>query len=76
MSEMVIVYGQPDCPPCEWVKAFLDREGVAYEVRDVVADPAALAELRAHGSQSTPTVVIGDEVLIGFEEAKLRAALE
>jgi glutaredoxin-like YruB-family protein len=75
MTKQVVVYSQPNCPPCGWVKDFLDREGITYEAKDVTKDAAALEELAKLGSQSTPTVVVDGEVLIGFEEKKLRAAL-
>lgn len=75
MSETVIVYHQPDCPPCHWVMEWLDRNGVSYTVKDVVADPAAMVELQGHGARSTPTVVIGNDVFIGFEREKLSKRL-
>ena len=75
MNKKVIVYSQPDCPPCGWVKDFLAREGVAFVAKDVTEDESALAELSALGSRSTPTIVIDGKVFIGFEQEKLRAAL-
>ena len=72
----VIIYSQPDCPPCEWVKDYLRERGVAFEVRDVTRDAAALHELTVkHRSQSTPTTVIGEEVMIGFDPEWLAARL-
>ena len=48
-----------------------------FIVKDVSADQAAGFELvRKYNSRSTPTVVIGDEVLIGFDPEQLTAALE
>ncbi len=44
--------------------------------KDVSADQSAVFELvRKYNSRSTPTVVIGDEVLIGFDPEQLTAAL-
>jgi glutaredoxin len=50
---------------------FLSQHGIEYEAKDVRADLAALKELMALGSRSTPTLLVGDEVMIGFEPDKL-----
>jgi glutaredoxin len=58
------------------VLAFLAERGVEVTVKDVSVDQAAVFELvRTYNSRSTPTVVIGDEVLIGFDPEQLTAAL-
>jgi len=58
------------------VLAFLAERGVEFTVKDVSVDQAAVFELvRTYNSRSTPTVVIGDEVLIGFDPEQLTAAL-
>jgi glutaredoxin len=68
----VIVFTQPDCLPCEAVKLFLDDRGVTYEERDIVASPKVAHEMvEKYRSRSTPTVVIGDEVLIGFNPERI-----
>jgi glutaredoxin len=56
--------------------AFLAARGVEFTVKDVSVDQAAVFELvRKYNSRSTPTVVIGDKVLIGFDPEQLTAAL-
>ena len=56
--------------------AFLAERGIEATVKDVSVDQAAVFELvRKYNSRSTPTVVIGDEVLIGFDPEQLTAAL-
>jgi glutaredoxin len=56
--------------------AFLTERGIEFTVKDVSVDQAAVFELvRTYNSRSTPTVVIGDEVLIGFDPKQLTAAL-
>jgi len=54
---------------------FLSQRGVAFVAKDVSADPEARSELIALGSRSTPTIKVGDDVLIGFQPAKLLALL-
>ena len=68
----VIVYTQQDCPPCGWVKDFLSQRGIAFEERSIDSGTAVARELTlTYKSQSTPTVVIGDHVLIGYDPERL-----
>ena len=76
MSEKrVILYSQPGCPPCFAARSYLKAKGVAFQYRDVQADPAAMSELIALKSQSTPTLVVRGEVMIGFDPERLDALL-
>lgn len=72
----VILYSQPGCPPCFAAKAFLQSRNVPFEYKDVQADPVALNELLALNSRSTPTLLVGDEVMIGFDPDRLTTLLE
>ncbi|ACO34266.1 MULTISPECIES: glutaredoxin domain-containing protein [Acidobacterium] len=72
----VTLYSQPGCPPCFAAKAFLQSRNVPFEYKDVQADPAALQELLALDSRSTPTLVVGEEVMIGFDPDRLTRMLE
>ena len=73
----VIVFTQQDCPPCSWVKTFLAQRGVAFEERSIDAGAAIARELtHTYKSQSTPTVVIGKHVLIGYDPERLSQLLD
>lgn len=68
----VIVFTQLDCPPCGWVRNFLSERGVEFEERSIDSGVAVVRELtQTYKSQSTPTVVIGDQVLIGYDPERL-----
>ena len=72
MKPRVILFTQPDCPPCHIVKLFLTERGVVFEERDITQTPSALRELtEKYHSHSTPTLVIGDEVMVGFNPERL-----
>lgn len=54
-------------------KAWLSRQGVPFDERDVESDPQAMAELRSLGLRSTPAVVSGDRVMTGWNPGQLAA---
>lgn len=72
----VILYSQPGCPPCYAAKQFLTARNVAFEYKDVTTDHGALRELVKLNSRTTPTIVVGEEVMIGFDPEKLEAMLK
>lgn len=72
----VILYSQPGCPPCYAAKQFLTARNIPFEYKDVQADPAALRELVGFNSRSTPTIVVGEEVMIGFDPDRLESLLQ
>ncbi|MEO6236583.1 MAG: glutaredoxin family protein [Vicinamibacterales bacterium] len=57
------------------VKEFLSREGHTFETKNIEDDDAAYDELMKLGARSVPVTVIGDEVITGFDQARLRTAL-
>ena len=57
------------------MKEFLSREGHTFESRNIEEDDAAYDELMALGARAVPVTVIGDEVITGFDQTRLRAAL-
>ena len=57
------------------VKEFLSREGHTFESRNIEEDDAAYDELMALGARAVPVTVIGGEVITGFDQTRLRAAL-
>ncbi|SEN32374.1 Glutaredoxin-like protein, YruB-family [Mesobacillus persicus] len=75
MSELII-YTQNDCPPCKIVKMFLNEHNVDFQEKNISTDEKARQELtKTYGAYSTPTVVIGKEVIIGFNLEKLSRTL-
>jgi glutaredoxin len=73
----IIVFTQPDSLPCEAVKMFLKSRKAKFEERNVAYDDAAQRELaEKYNSRSTPTVVIDNEVVVGFDPERLDQLLE
>ena len=71
----VVLYSQPGCAPCFAARTFLKSRKVPFTYRDVQADPQAFRELMDLGSRSTPTLLVGSEVMIGFDPEKLETLL-
>jgi glutaredoxin len=59
------------------VKEFLSQKGVAYTDHDVTTDKTALEEMRkiTDGGLSVPVIHVGDEVIVGFDEERIKKAL-
>ena len=57
------------------MKEFLSRAGYPYEAKNIEEDDAAYDELMALGARTVPVTVIEKEIVIGFDQARLRAAL-
>lgn len=59
------------------MKEFLSQKGVQYVERDISKDEQALRELTEdYGIMSTPVTVIGKDVVVGFDVAKLEKLLK
>ncbi|MBN1808138.1 MAG: glutaredoxin family protein [Planctomycetes bacterium] len=78
----ILVYALSTCVWCRRTKRLLDELGVAYDYVDMdTLDIPSLEkrnrELRRHNPRcSYPTVVFNDaEVVVGFDEEKIRKAL-
>lgn len=76
MATEVVAYTDPDCPHCQRLKQYLGRHNIPCENRDVAADPRASAELRSMNATGVPVVKVGDEVVVGFDRARLDDVLK
>jgi glutaredoxin-like protein NrdH len=76
MNKKVIVYSAPGCKECSMVKEMLTSEGIPYEVRDLLADPAHQEEVEKFGFMGIPVTAVGDQAVKGFNPAELHKLLE
>ena len=73
----VTVYSTPTCPYCKLAKKFLTEHNVKFTDIDVSADgDAAQKMIKKTGQMGVPVIEIGDELIIGYDEKKLRKALK
>ena len=80
-AQELVVYVRDGCPHCADAKVFLaelsaQRPGLLIAYRQVDRDPAAAADLEALSQAvgvwppGVPTFVVGDRVIIGFQDAQ------
>ena len=68
----VVVYSTPTCGPCKAAKAFLASRGVAFQEVNVAEDlEGREALIRQTGQLAVPVIVVGDEVVLGFNRPRL-----
>lgn len=73
----ITIYGTTTCPSCVQTKAYLKEHGFEYDWHDVGEDEKARAEMleKNGGFLTTPTIVIDDKVIIGFDKEKVDVLL-
>jgi glutaredoxin len=72
----VKLYATPDSAETREAESYLGRKGICHERLDVSTDEQALAEMIELTGQTTrPTIVIGERVFVGFDEAELNAVV-
>ena len=71
----VVVYTSNTCPYCTMAKDYLKEKGVEFEEKNVQNDAAARDELISMGYTGVPVLVIGEEEIVGFDRARIDAAL-
>ncbi len=81
MAPKIKIYTLSTCSHCKAAKRLLDECTVKYEFTDVdlLSDKeraAVLEEVKKFNPQcSFPTIIIGDQVIVGFQEDKIKKAL-
>ncbi|MFQ5540844.1 MAG: glutaredoxin family protein [Candidatus Paceibacteria bacterium] len=73
----VTIYTTPNCSFCKTAKAFFKEHDIAYTEHNVADDREKAQEMIAvSGQMGVPVIVIGKEVVIGFNEPRLRELLD
>lgn len=75
---MIKVYSTPDCVFCHALMAWLEKQGIEFKERNL-ANEKTRAKLEAKFDRefkSAPVVVIGDEVIEGFNRPAIKRALK
>ncbi len=77
MSTPVTIYSTPVCHFCHAAKDFFKENDVAYTEHDVASDHEKRQEMiEMTGQMGVPVIQIGDDVVIGFDEDKIKELLK
>ncbi|MCA9354313.1 MAG: glutaredoxin family protein [Candidatus Kaiserbacteria bacterium] len=73
----VVIYSTPVCHFCQAAKEFFAENNVEYVNHDVATDAEKRQEMiDMTGQMGVPVIKIGDDIIIGFDEPKLRELLK
>jgi glutaredoxin-like YruB-family protein len=71
-ADTVMIYTTSTCPWCTRAKDFLRQKGVPFQEKNLEFDQAAAEEVvRRSGQMGVPVIIAGDEVIVGFDRARL-----
>lgn len=73
----IVMYCTRWCSDCKRARAWLQQHNLPYTEVDVYSSPAAEEQVRrwCNGNLTTPTFDINGQVIIDFDEARLRQVL-
>ena len=75
-NKKVSIYSTPSCHFCHDAKDFFAENNVAYENFDVSTDMAKRQEMiDKSGQMGVPVIIIGDDLIVGFNKPKLKELL-
>jgi glutaredoxin len=74
---VVTVYYTEWCPACRSARGYLQQRGIRFEEHDIERDSRARARQRLLNPKgSVPTLLIEDQVLIGFSASRIEKAID
>lgn len=72
----VSIYTTPTCHFCQMAKEFFKANNVSYNEFNVAEDQDKRAEMiEKSGQMGVPVIYIGDDLVIGFNEGKIKSLL-
>jgi len=77
MDTTVTIYSTPVCHFCHAAKEFFEENKVSFTDFDVASDAVKRQEMiDLTGQMGVPVIKIGDDIVIGFDEPKLKELLK
>jgi glutaredoxin 3 len=76
MAKKVKIYSTPYCTYCKLAKNFLTKNKIDFVEVDVSEDEKELNSMvKKSGQMGVPVIEIGDEVMVGYNEVKMKKLL-
>lgn len=72
----VVLYATDWCGYCKATRELFESNGIDYVEHDIEKSSEALSQHRKLGGNGVPLIVVGDEVIKGYNEAALRQLLK
>ena len=72
----VIIYGTPQCHYCKKTRKLLSANGVPFYEYDISVDRTAYQTFQRLEGRGTPLVIIGEQVIKGYNEPLMRKLLD
>jgi glutaredoxin len=74
----VVLYCTSWCPSCRSARAFFKDRGIEFVEVDITKNRAAAAKVKewAGGFETTPTIKVKGQVVVGFDRSKLEELLK
>ncbi|RJR14021.1 glutaredoxin family protein [Candidatus Parcubacteria bacterium] len=75
-DKTVTIYSTPTCHFCHAAKEFFTAHNVKFTDYNVASDIEKRKEMiEKSGQMGVPVITIGDDLIVGFDEEKLRELL-
>lgn len=71
-SKRVILYNASWCPYCRQVRAILAANNIKYTIRDATTAPVQADMIKRFGDTSVPRTLIGNAVVHGVDEERIK----
>ncbi len=72
----ITIYSTPTCVYCNMAKAFFKDNNVAFTEHNVASDLEKRKEMiDLTGQMGVPVINVGTEVVVGFDEPKLKSII-
>lgn len=72
MDKKVEIYSTPTCHFCHAAKTFLTEKGISFTDHNVAQDLERRQEMvDLTGQMGVPVIVIGDDVMVGYDQKKM-----
>jgi glutaredoxin-like YruB-family protein len=74
--QKVTIYSTPSCHFCHLAKDFFTANSIIYTEYNVASDLEKRKEMmEKSGQMGVPVIVIGDELIVGFDKPKIAKLL-
>lgn len=75
-TKQVTIYSTPTCHFCHMAKDFFAAHGVKFTDHNVATDLQKRQEMvQKSGQMGVPVITVGNDLIVGFDEEKLRELL-